>query len=706
MLLAWLVTAGVLIPVGQQLTDVQQDDTGQWLPRSAEATMAYERERAAYPESRATPAIVVYVRDGGLTAADRARVDADREELAGRAWQGQAGPVVTAADGAAVLYTLPLPGAGTPDRQRLHDMVVEIRDRARAAAPAGLRVEVAGPAAVVADLADAFTGIDVTLLLTTLTVVALILLITYRSPVLWLVPLLTVVVASQVTEGLVYLLARYGGLTVSGQNAGILTVLVFGAGTDYALLLVARYREELRRHHDRHQAMRVALGRTYPTILASGTTVILGMLCLLAARMEGIRGLGPVAAVGIGVALLAMTSLLPALLVIFGRWLFWPLVPRVAAGSTHGPGGDHPSGRDLWARVATAVGRRPRLIWLGTTAALAALASGTLTLGFGMSQEDTFTTTVRSTIAQRVMERHFGVGLAAPATIYTTPATTQAVASAARAVDGVAGVGEPRPAPDGSWVALDAVLRDPFDSVAARRTVTLLRDAVHAVPGSQALVGGVTATRLDTEESMIRDTSVVVPLIMVTVLLVLVVLLRSLVAPVLLIASVVVSFLGALGTVALVLSALGRSSTERALPLYGFLFLIALGVDYTVFLMGRAREETARVGTRAGVLRALAVTGGVVTSAGVLLAATFGVLTVMPLTFMLHLGLLIAIGVLFDTLVVRTLLVPALAVDIGPRIWWPGALRWCDVAAGDGEPAVDQPAGAGARGRELLVGNP
>jgi RND superfamily putative drug exporter len=676
----WMVVAGALMPLAQKLTDVQTNDTSAWLPRSAEATKALDRAKAAFPDTNTIPAVVVYVRDGGLTAADQGKVSADRGVLAQYGMGGKISPVIPSADGSAVLVTIPIDGSG--GWQGLPDTVKKIRDTIAANAPPGLQTALAGPAAAGADSADAFSGLDTTLLFATIAVVAVILLITYRSPSLWLIPLISVGIASQLASAVVYLLAKHAGLTVNGQSAGILTVLVFGAGTDYGLLLVARYREELRRHQNRHEAMAIALRRSFSAIFASGTTVILGMLCLLAAEMNSTRGLGPVAAIGIAVALLVMTTLLPALLVIFGRWLFWPFVPRYNPDVVgHDAAEDH----GIWARISGFVGRHGRPLWIGATLALIALAFGSLTLKIGLTQADSFTKPVSSVSAQELLDKHFPSGSSGPAQIYTTAQAASEVAAAAARVDGVAQVGQPRPSPDGRWVEIDAVLKDAPDSSAAQKTVEALRDAVHGVPGSQALVGGQTAIQLDINHAVSHDNWLVMPLILAVVLIVLITLLRALVAPLLLMVSVVVSFLGAFGAAALIFAATGHSHIDRGLPLFSYLFLVALGVDYTIFLMSRAREETARIGHRAGMLRALTVTGGVITSAGVVLAATFSVLAILPLTFMLQIGTIVAVGVLLDTLVVRTLVVPALGLDVGRRVWWPSRLSK-ESTAGDRAP--------------------
>jgi putative drug exporter of the RND superfamily len=569
-----------------------------------------------------------------------------------------------------LLLSFPLAGSESDQENATKD----IKKRLANGTPAGLRTALTGSAGAVDDTFDAFSGMSGTLLLVTAGVVTLLLLLTYRSPVLWLIPLLCVGLASQVASAVVYLLAKHGGLTVDFQGQSILTVLVFGVGVDYALLLIARYREELRHHRDRHQAMAVAMRRSFPSILASAATVALGLLCLLAAELNSTRSLGPVGAVGIAAAFLAMTTLLPAVLVLCGRWLFWPFVPRF----------QETTGRDehaVWTAVARGVGKRPRLVWIGTAAALGAVTLGIGNLSVGLPAAETFTKEVGSVTGQRLIERHYPGGSASPADIIASAATADSVVSAARAVDGVAEVGAPVRSADGQWVRVQAVLADAPDSKAAEQTVQRLRDAVHAVPSGrvsgaggnsgQALVGGETAVQLDTERAASRESRVVMPLILGVIFLILVALLRALVAPLLLVASVMLSYAAAMGAAGLILSAIGHPRLFFGLPLQAFLFLIALGVDYTIFLTTRAREEVGRLGHTRGVLHALAVTGGVITSAGLVLAATFAALGVLPLVPSVQMGIIVAVGVLLDTFVIRSLLVPALAVSVGPRLWWP-----------------------------------
>ncbi|MFJ5616744.1 MMPL family transporter [Micromonospora sp. NPDC093243] len=667
MLVFWLVLVAAAGPLAIKLTEVQDNDSLGALPASAEASRAVQRAEEAFPDSQEPLAVAVYARDGGLTEADRAKVDGDLATFIPYAAGGQVSPPVPSDDGQALLLSFPVSG----DADQRADAVTAIKDRLTADVPDGLRTALTGPAGGEDDVFDAFAGMDTALLLATAGTVALLLLITYRSPVLWLIPLITVALANQLASAVVYLLARYANLAVDFQSQSILTVLVFGVGVDYALLLIARYREELRRHADRHAAMAVALRRSIGAIAASAATVALGLLCLLAAQLPSTRGLGPVGAVGIVAALLAMTTLLPAVLVIFGRWLFWPFVPRYSPDAV---ALDVAAEHGLWRRIAGFVGRRPRAIWLGTAAVLVALSFGMVNLSIGMPHDESFTKEVGSVTGQRMIEAHYPRGSVAPAEILAAAGPAEQVVAAARTVPGVAEVGEPERSPDGQWVRIAAVLADTPDSDVALDTVERLRAAVHAVPGAQALVGGDTAYLIDEERTVDRDNRVVVPLVLAVVLVILVLLLRALVAPLLLLASVVLSYAAALGAAGLILDAMGYPNLFVGIPLQTFLFLVALGVDYTIFLSTRAREEAAQLGHRNGVLHALTVTGGVITSAGVVLAATFGALSVLPLVPSVQTAVIIGVGVLLDTFLVRTLLVPALALHLGRRTWWPSRL--------------------------------
>lgn len=557
--------------------------------------------------------------------------------------------------------------------ERLRDIAGGDRD--------GLTVDVAGPAGLLADLIEVFSAIDGTLLLVTLCVVLVILLVVYRSPILWIFPLLAAGTSFALAAAFVHLLADADVITLNGQAQGILTVLVFGAGTDYALLLTARYREELHRHARPWDATRTAWKGAAPAIIASGGTVILSLLCLLLSSLNSNRALGPVAAIGIAATLLVMLTFLPALLVLGGRWAFWPRRPRADEAE---PQAEH----GMWRRIAGFVARRARPVWLVTTVLLATLALGLTQLGATtLGQSDLFTQRTDSVAGQEVIARHYPAGTGSPATILVDQRAARQVAEVARAVPGVAAVrpvtGDPTGPPDPAappkvidgTVQLEATLADPPDSDGAERTIRDLRAAVHRVPGANAAVGGFTAVNVDTADAATRDQNVIIPVVLVVIAIILALLLRALLAPILLIATVLLSFAATLGLCALVFRhLLDFPGVDASFPLFAFVFLVALGIDYNIFLMSRVREESVRRGTRAGVLAGLAVTGGVITSAGIVLAATFSALAVLPLVVLVELGVAVAVGVLIDTIVVRSLLVPALAYDIGPRVWWPGRL--------------------------------
>ncbi|MFB9177466.1 MMPL family transporter [Dactylosporangium sucinum] len=662
----WLGGVIALSPVAARLGDHQQNDSAAWLPHSAEATRHYERAKTAFPGSEAVPAVLVYSRDGGLTSADTDKINDDRDAVARWAQDRQVSDVITSDDRKAALFSLPV-AAAPGDDAALADALKHVREVVEANPPAGLAVHITGPAGASADLDEAFAGLDTTVLLITIIAVAVILLLTYRSPVLWIVPLLAVGLANQVATAVVDLLAEHAGIVVNGQSAQILTVLVFGTGTDYALLLIARYREELRRNDDRHKAMRIAWRAVLPAVLASAGTIIVSLMCLLATEMNPTRALGPIGAAAVGAAMLAMLTLLPAVLLVLGRWVFWPRVPRFNPGAV---GREATEDHGVWTRIARGAGRRPALIWVFTAIALAALSLGTLGLRTGLTLSDIYVKEVGSIEGQRIVAAHFPPGESSPATVIARADRIYAVVAAAR-IDGVATVGPPERSADGQWAQFSAILSDPPDSRAAERTIERLRTAVHGVPGADALVGGATATQLDTRVAADRDNYLGIPLVLGVIFLVLILLLRALVAPLLLTLSVALSYLAGMGIASLVFQAIGHPRIDPSMLLIGFVFLSALGVDYTIFLVTRTREEAVRLGHREGAQYALAVTGGVITSAGLVLAATFSVLTVIPLVSPLQLGTIVAVGVLLDTLIVRTLLIPALTMSVGPAFWWP-----------------------------------
>jgi RND superfamily putative drug exporter len=493
--------------------------------------------------------------------------------------------------------------------------------------------------------------------------VVVILLLTYRSPFVWLLPVISAGIALTSAEAVIYLLARHAGLVVNAESAGILTVLVFGAGTDYALLLVARYREELRRHADRHEAMAIAVHRAGPAIVASASTVIAGLLCLLIAESNSTRGLGPVAAIGIVVGLASMITLLPALLVIAGRWIFLPYRPSV--------GSPEPTSTGAWARIGRQISRRPRWVWVGTALALAALALGILGLhANGLTEKQSFRGTPSSIVGQEVLARHFPAGLGSPVVVIANAAETGQVQAALKAAPGIASVAPPI-VKNGLAYLQGTTTANPVSNI-AYLTVEKVRAAVRAIPGAHALVGGASAVNLDVENAAHHDRDIIVPITLLVVFGILALLLRALFAPLLLVATVVLSFGAALGVSALVFNNIfGVPAEDSAFPLFVFVFLVALGIDYNIFLMTRVREETHSYGTRAGALLGLAATGGVITSAGFVLAGTFAVLGTLPVTEFAQIGFAVAFGVLLDTLVVRSILVTALNLDLGDRIWWP-----------------------------------
>jgi RND superfamily putative drug exporter len=664
-LVLWLVLTAVAAPLAGGLTDQQDNEIASWLPGDAESTRELERRLELGSSPDTIPAVVVYERAAGLTAADDDAVADDARSFAQlRDLDGEIIGPIPAEDGQAAQIIVPLDG-GPAGWEAIAPIVDDMRAE-MSDGPDGLAAYVTGPAGNAADSSEAFAGIDGTLLFAALGVVILILLVTYRSPVLWMLPIFSAVIALFCAQAVVYLLARYADLTVNAQSASILTVLVVGAGTDYALLLVARYREELRLHADRHEAMTEAVHRAGPAVLASGGTVILGMLCLTAANMNSTRGLGPVAAIGVGVSLLVLMTLLPALLVICGRWVFWPVRPSL--------GSAEPSATGLWARVGAWIRPRPRAVWIVTSVLLATASIGLFGLNSkGLTQADSFRGTPESIAGEAVAARHFAAAAGNPVYVLAGADSADAVANAVAGTDGVSGVADPQIV--GEAALIEASLSDAADSDAAYATIERLRVTLDDVDDGEALVGGNTAVNLDVQTASQRDNKVIIPLIMLVVLVVLGLLLRALVAPLILIATVVLSYGAALGISALIFDrTLGVSTTDSSFPLFVFVFLVALGIDYNIFLMTRVREEAFDHGTRRAALIGLAATGGVITSAGLVLAATFAVLGTLPLTFLTQLGIAVALGVLLDTIIVRSVLVTALTLDVGRWMWWPSRL--------------------------------
>ncbi|WP_328431159.1 MULTISPECIES: MMPL family transporter [unclassified Streptomyces] len=682
----WLVVLVIAAPFGMKLNDAQDNDAQSWLPGSAESTQVLDVSGDFRPEQ--IPAVVVYARADGLTAQDRQQIAQDAQQVKALRAHGiigaeTKGPIYdrrTAPRAAQIYVPITMDAQGW---QRIAPAVDSIRDQVGKGG-GGLAVHITGPGGTSADFSKAFEGIDSTLLFSAMAVVIVMLLLTFRSPTLLFVPLLGVVVALFTAQALIYLLARHAGLTVNGQSAGILTVLVFGAGTDYALLLVARYREELRRHEDRHEAMALAMNRAGPAVLASGLTVVLSMLVLLVAEMNSTRGLGPVAAIGVTIALLAMLTLFPALLLIFGRWIFWPTVPHFGSAD--------PTERGIWARMGRRIARRPRMVWSITAAVLVALSLGLFQLrAAGIANADAFTNTPDSITGQKVSARYFPAGSGDPLVIVSNKAQATQVGRAVAADRGVVptSIGiPPGTAPEhNGQVLFEATMRAPADSDAAKATVQRVRHAVHVVPNADAQVGGGTAALLDMENAQTHDNYLVIPLVLVVVLLVLGILLRALVAPLLLIGTVMLSLATALGLSALAFRhVFDYAGEDVSFPLFVFVFLVALGIDYNIFLTTRIREEAFHRGTRPGVVTGLATTGAVITSAGLVLAGTFAALGTLPMVGFAEIGFAVALGVLLDTFVIRSVLVTSLFLDVGKKVWWPHRLAHQD----GGTPAASE----------------
>ncbi|MEV7962013.1 MMPL family transporter [Oerskovia paurometabola] len=686
----WAVVLALTAPLAGKLTGAQDNDAKSWLPADAESTQVLD-VASSFTSPNTIPAVLVYVRESGLTPEDLAKVSQDVATFGELdTLDGDVVGPIPSEDGQAAQVIVPL-DLGSEGWNLAADAVADLRATAEDGAN-GMDVYVTGPAGAAADSSKAFEGIDSTLLYAAAGVVIVILLLTYRSPTLWLLPVVSAGVALTVSQAVVYVLADRTGLTVNAQSAGILTVLVFGAGTDYALLLVARYREELRRHEDRHEAMSLALHRAGPAIVASGATVAIGMLCLLFAQMSSTAGLGPVAAVGIVVALLVMLTLLPALLVATGRWVFWPRVPHV--------GDDEPTEHGVWARLGGRIAKRPRRVWVVTSIVLAVLGLGITQLDAnGLSSAESFRGEQPSIVGEQVLSEHFPAGSGSPVVVVaddSSPAAVAAVHDAFAGTEGIDASSVTEPVSAGGYAYMEGTLTSEPDSQAAYDTVDRVRDAVHAVPDADAQVGGASAITLDVQRASAADNMLIIPIILLTVLVILALLLRAITAPLILVATVVLSFTAALGVSALVFKyVFGFEGADTSLPLFVFVFLVALGIDYNIFLMTRVREESLRVGTRRGALIGLAATGAVITSAGLVLAGTFAVLGTLPVVAFAEIGFAVAFGVLLDTLIVRSVLVTALNLDVGRHMWWPSALGRKEDVPVEATPVV--PTGAPVR---------
>ncbi|MFD5082619.1 MMPL family transporter [Kitasatospora sp. NPDC058406] len=659
----WAVVLVPALMLAGRLGDVEKNDNSAWLPGNAESTKVVERAES-FQLGDTLPAIVIYDRPEGITPADMAKAEADAEAFKGiDNVVGQPHGPLKAQDGKAVQTVVQL----HKDQMGWEGIgeIVAAMNKVGGENADGLGFHVTGPAGYASDSIEAFSGGGALTTITAL-VVVVILLLTYRSPLLPVLPLLTVGVALVTSEAVIYLLAKDAGLVVNKQTSFILTVLVFGAATDYALLLISRYREELLRHEDRHEAMAEALYRSSPAIVASAATVAVSLMLLMLATLNSTQGLGPACAVGVLVGLVAMVTLMPALLVVCGRWIFWPVKPSHGSAEAAGEG--------IWTRVGTAVSRRPRIVWIGTTLALAVMAIGAFGLkADGLSNKDQFTNTPQMAVGEEIRSGHFPAGSGDPVLVVAKAASAERVRTTLSGVPGVGDVSTPMV--KGGEAVLLAELKDDPSSTTAMRTVEQARIAVHKIEDADAHVGGSTAIMLDTQEAAARDSKVIIPIVLVVVLLILALLLRAIVAPLLLMATVVLSFGAALGVSSLLFNHVFHfAGAEASFPLLTFVFLVALGTDYNIFLVTRVREVALLHGTRRGALTGLSTTGGVITSAGLVLAGTFAAMASLPLVFAAELGFAVAFGVLLDTMIVRSVLVTALTLDVGRWMWWPGKL--------------------------------
>ncbi len=698
--LAWFAIGGVGGPLVGKLGQVSENDNSRFLPSDAEATVVSEA-LPSFTDAAEIPYLVVIEKDSALTPGDLGTIQSFASSLAtlklpemgpertlGEFLAPKEGPpiAIPAADGKATLIAISLDQkkatATINETNALVEGAAAIRAAAADALGSDLRLNVGGPAGLISDFGAAFAGIDGILLLVTLSVVLVILLIVYRSPILPFIVLVSSIFALGMAALAVYYLAKNGKLALSGQSQGIMSILVIGAATDYALLLVARFREELHDDSNAWGAVRRAWRAVLEPITASAATVAVGLLCLLLASVASTRGLGPVGAFAVLGAFVASLTFLPAVLVLLGRWAFWPFVPK----PDHVHSVDAVGSRSIWGRVSGLVGRRPRQVWVITVLLLVAASAFVPTFkAEGIAASDVFLTKVDSVTATEVISKHFPSGSGSPAQVLVPEAAADRAlglltqdAGVDTAYEGLAPARPGAPAAarvvrDGK-VLLQATLKDASDSRAAEDTVKRLRTTLDAA-SPEAAVGGVTATNIDLKAANVRDLLLIVPVVLGLIFVVLCLLLRSIIAPLVLVVANILSFGATLGVSAIVFNhVLKFPGGDASVPLYAFVFLVALGIDYSIFLMTRVREESIKRGTRPGILVGLAVTGGVITSAGIVLAATFSALTVIPLVFMVQIAFTVALGVLIDTFIVRSLLVPAMSHDIGERVWWPSAL--------------------------------
>jgi putative drug exporter of the RND superfamily len=726
----WFVVIFAAFGAGlpEKFTEAENNEATSYLPGDAESTKALAKTEALQ-KGEIAPTVIVFRRESGLTPADFRTIEEDVGKMTETRYPGVIPDGQTAASGgkkaagsenkpAADVNQLGVsePGCGDPttevpgqpagyapfvgpicskdgkaaivtsyinaegEAELITEPVQDWRDQVSGERD-GLEVKITGGGGFSTDAIEVFESINGTLLLAAVGLVIFLLICIYRSPIFLFIPLIAVMFAEFLSRSIGYGVSELG-VTINGQSSSIMSVLVLGAGTDYALLLVARYREELHHTEDKHEAMRTALTSAGPAIFASALTVIAALLCLTLAKVNGTAGLGPIAAIGIACAALSMLTLLPALLTIFGRRAFWPFVPRYepnAAGETEDPYQHH----SFWARVGKRVAAGPQRVAIGAIAVLLLCCAGFAFFSTELTSEDSYRTEVESVEGQELLDKSFPSGTTALTdVIVPEPAEVPAVKKAVEGVDGVEAVAGPvATGPEGTLV--QATLEpNPYSTEAFDLVEPMREAATDAAPG--ALVGGPSAVEFDVREAAAWDSIVIPPLILLVVFLILMALLRAVIAPLILIGTVILSFLAALGVGYFVFDVIfGFPGSDPSLPLFAFVFLVALGVDYNIFLVARAREEAEKHGTEQGMLRALAVTGGVITSAGIVLAGTFSVLAVLPLVFLTEIGFVVAFGVLLDTFLVRSVLVPALAISVGDSFWWPSSLSHPRERSGD-----------------------
>ena len=695
--IAWFIITGVFGPLFGKLTSVQENNNSSFLPKGAEATQASEviqtfsgKDSFNFPtlilfEGDVTPKTIAAVNDH-IAKVGSITLDGTSAKISDYLAPNQQITVFPSQDGKAILGNIPLDGNSIAkllpnDKPVLPAIVEALRADIKPIAESnGLTHYVTGPGGLLGDLFGAFGTLDSTLLLTTLSVVAIILIIVYRSPILWIIPLLSAMFALSTAGGIVYLLAKNDIIDVDGQSQGILSVLVLGAATDYALLLIARYREELHHHESRFDAMRAAYKGVWEPILASGSTVSISLLILLFSQLTNTASLGPIGAIGIVCSMITILTLLPAFLLLFGRWIFWPRRPEF-------DGDDHVMS-GTWSKVGKVIDKNPRRSWIIAGIFLLLLASAAPTLkADGIGTVDTFTGNPESVVGQKLLLKHFPGGEGDPTQIVVAADKIEAVSAAVKGAPGVTDVtplldgfavpGQPLPKIKvvNNKAILNVTLDKAPDSVEAGNDIPKIRELSHAADPT-SLVGGTSAVYFDVRTANGRDNRTIIPIILFVITLILGLLLRSIFSAVLLLGTVVLSSFATLGVCALVFNhVFGFAGGDNSFPLFAFIFLVALGIDYNIFLMTRVREESQKIGTRAGVIKGLTVTGAVITSAGIVLAATFAVLGLLPLVPLAQIGFAVAFGVLLDTIIVRSILVPALVHEIGPKVWWPSKLQ-------------------------------